>query len=247
GFLFFDQGMSTARRALLATYKANRPAMPEALRQQLPILQELSQQMGYALRIQEGTEADDLIASTLAHRASPECECFVASADKDLAQCVAEGIILLRPSSQPQSPWSYFDAEAIRRHWGIAPAQMPDYLALVGDASDNIPGVPGVGPKTAQRWLQAFASIEGIYQNLEKLIPSRFGHILPQQRELLALNRQLICLDRRLPVPDECPPLEPRVDALIALLDRLGLQTLVAQARRRYGSEAQQGQLSLAL
>ncbi|MDR2377526.1 MAG: hypothetical protein LBD54_02110, partial [Puniceicoccales bacterium] len=192
------------------------------------------------------TEADDLIASTLERRASPNCECFVASADKDLAQCVAEGIVLLRPSAQPQAPWSSFDAEAIRRHWGIRPAQMVDYLALVGDASDNIPGVSGVGPKTAQRWLQAFDSIEGIYRNLEKLRPRRFGQMLPQQRELLARNRQLVRLDHRLPVPDECPPLEPQVDALIALLEQLGLQALAAQARRRYGSGAQPGQLSLA-
>jgi len=236
GIVFFDQGAS-ARRALLESYKAQRPAMPEALQEQLPALRELSEQMGYALQAQEGREADDLIASTLARCAPAACECFIASADKDLAQCVREGVVLLRPSAQSRNPWTQLDIAEVERHWGVRPEQLVDYLALVGDAADNIPGVPGVGPKTARRWLQTFGSLEGIFQNPGKLLPARFAALLPRQRELLERNRQLIRLDAGLPVPGEIPPLAPRAEALIASLDRLGLPVLAARAQERYGRD----------
>jgi DNA polymerase-1 len=242
--IFFDQGRSVQRRALLETYKANRPTMPEALCQQLSPAKELARYMGYALHAQEGIEADDLIAST-AQCCSSSQEIFIASADKDLAQCIAKNVSLLRPSSLSQVSWEIFDAQRVKQHWGIEPAQMVDYLALVGDVSDNIPGIPGIGPKTAQKWLQSFATIEGIYSHLGQISPIRFAKLLPLYRGQLEMNRKLIQLDRTLPVSTPLNPLRPQGEPLVTLLQKLGLTALAVKARSRYGKTT--GQLSFNL
>lgn len=245
--VFFDQGISTQRRAILESYKANRPPMPEALQQQLSSLKKLSQYMGYHIHFQEGMEADDLIASAAQHYTSSGHSIFIASADKDLAQCVSDHVTLLRPSHQPSAPWKAFDPAAVQQHWGIHPEQMIDYLALIGDTSDNIPGIPGVGPKTAQQWLQSFGDIKGIYQHLDRITPTRFVTSLPSHREQLETNQQLIRLERSLFMTFEAFPIQPQDDKMISYLEQLGLDTLAAQARRRYGHEESTKQLSFDL
>jgi DNA polymerase-1 len=245
--VFFDQGISTQRRAILASYKANRPPMPEAMQQQLSSLKQLSQYMGYHIHSQEGVEADDLIASAAQYYTSSGHSIFIASADKDLVQCVSGQVTLLRPSHQPSAPWKAFDPAAVQQHWGIYPEQMIDYLALIGDASDNIPGISGVGPKTAQQWLQSFGNIEGIYRHLERIIPTRFTASLPFQREQLEMNRRLIRLERTLPMTFEAIPVQPQEDKMISYLEQLRLPTLATQARRRYDHEESIRQLSFDL
>jgi DNA polymerase-1 len=245
--VFFDQGISTQRRAILESYKANRPPMPEALQQQLSSLKKLSQYMGYHIHFQEGIEADDLIASAAQHYTCSGHSIFIASADKDLAQCVNDHVTLLRPSHQPSAPWKAFDPTAVQQHWGIYPKQIIDYLALIGDTSDNIPGIPGVGPKTAQQWLQSFGNIEGIYQHLDHITPTRFVASLPLYREQLETNRQLIRLEQTLPMTFEAIPIQPQEDKILSSLEQWGLNTLAAQARRRYRHEKPMGQLSFDL
>ncbi|MDR0445108.1 MAG: hypothetical protein LBG98_02385 [Puniceicoccales bacterium] len=241
--VFFDQGISVQRRVLLETYKANRPPMPEALCQQLSPAKELARYMGYALYSQEGIEADDLMASTAQYYSSSR-NIFIASADKDLAQCVGKNVSLLRPSQLPQASWKIFDTQQVKQHWGIEPAQMVDYLALVGDISDNVPGIPGIGPKTAQKWLQSFTTIEGIYSHLGQISPIRFAKSLPLYRGQLEMNRKLIQLDRTLSVPSLSFPM-PQGEQLATLLQELGLTALATKARSRY--EKNTGQLSFNL
>ncbi|MDR2738207.1 MAG: hypothetical protein LBB18_04710, partial [Puniceicoccales bacterium] len=130
--------------------------------------------------------------------------------------------------------WKIFDAQEVKQYWGVEPAQMVDYLSLVGDVSDNIPGIPGIGPKTAQKWLQSFATIEGIYSHLAQISPTRFSQLLPLHQERLEMNRKLIQLDRTLSVPTKINPITPHGEQVMALLKALGLTTLAVKSHSRY-------------
>ncbi len=196
----FDSGRSH-REELYPAYKATRKKMPEELRDSLPRIRDIAQAMGLALVEVEGWEADDVIG-TLAKRAEAEgLDSVIVSGDKDFYQLVGARVKLLRPGRRRQG-------EGVASHWvgeedvteklGVGPRQVVDYLALVGDASDNVPGAPGIGPKTAVRLLKAFDSVgdvlDGAAEGAGEVSPQRVRESLASRRSDVLLSRELVTI-----------------------------------------------------
>lgn len=197
----FDGGIPPARRELLPEYKAQRPPMPEHMRAQLPLIEEYLANMGLAAVRRDLLEADDILASLAARAETAGMDVLVVTADKDLMQIVTEQVALLTPGKPDQRA----DPAAVRVRAGVDPAQIVDWLALVGDNADNIPGVPGVGPKTATRWLSQFGSLAGILEHLPELKPEKSRQALAQNPDLVRRNVELVRLQADLP---DLPQLE---------------------------------------
>jgi DNA polymerase I len=235
GLVFFDLGGAQDRLALHPEYKAQREEMPEALERQLPPLKALTRAMGYVGVEQDGVESDDLLAAQAVALARAGHHVRVVSSDKDFAQIVDERVHLLLPppTANPRLGWRTLDGAGVREKYGVPPAAIADYLALVGDSSDNIPGLAGVGPKTAARWLEAHGTLEGVIAHAAGLKPERFAAVVAAEADRLRLNRRLTTLNLDLPVrpPERVPP-DP--GALWALLAEMEMKSTLEEARRRY-------------
>jgi len=201
--VFFDLGGSDSRLQLHPAYKANRPDMPQALVDQLPYLKTLSQALGYQVVEQAGIEADDLLASMAKRESQRGYQVYMVSADKDFAQLLNPSIhqLLPPPTAQPQLGWSTFKMEHVVEKFGVQPEQIVDYLSLIGDSSDHIDGLPGVGPKTAAAWLKQWGCLAQILDNHSAIEPVRFRCVLEQSQALLERNQKLIQLHTDLNVP----------------------------------------------
>lgn len=233
--VFFDLGGSQDRLALHPEYKAQREEMPEALARQIPGLKVLTRAMGFAGIEQDGVESDDLLASEAVALARDGHDVLIVSSDKDFAQIVDERIRILLPppSANPKLGWRLLDAAGVRERFGVPPAQIADYLALVGDTSDNIRGLDGVGPKTAARWLERFGSLEGVLAHAAEVEPVRFQTAVAGAAERLRRNRQLTTLNLALPsVVAGAPPAD--AEALFAFLEEMEMRTALAEARQRH-------------
>ncbi|TVR48630.1 MAG: 5'-3' exonuclease [Puniceicoccaceae bacterium] len=240
--VFFDLGGAAAREALLPSYKAQRAETPEALERQIPLIKELTAAMGYGVVEESGVESDDLLAACAVRLAKAGHTVRIVSADKDFAQVVDERIQLLLPppTANPRLGWRSLDRTGVEEKFGVPPDQIVDYLALVGDTSDNIPGLPGVGPKTAAKWLRAHGSLRALLEDPDAVKPPRFAPLLSEHRENLLLNVRLITLDLGVGTPPvETPPPDP--GQVFRILGELEMKTHLEEARRRYA----QGTLGL--
>lgn len=233
--VFFDLGGSQDRLLLHPEYKAHRAEMPEALEKQLPYIKAMTRAMGLAGIEQDGVESDDLLASEAVTLAAAGHEILIVSSDKDFAQIVTDRvqIMLPPPTANPKLGWRRLDPAGVREKFGVPPAGIADYLALVGDTSDNIPGVSGVGPKTAAKWLAEHGSLEGVLAHAGELNPERFRAVVAADAERLRRNRTITTLNLKLaPVPTERPPAQPA--ELFRLLEEMEMRTALADARKRY-------------
>ncbi len=194
--VFFDKDGSHRHLSLHSGYKATRSETPPDLKKQFPELKKISALLGFRVIEQSGIEADELIASAAEKFSAGGDEVWIASADKDFAQCVTARVRLLVPPApndkENKGGWVKLDAGGVREKFGVPPAQIVDYLALIGDTVDNIPGIPGVGPKTAAAWLAKHGDIDGILKNAGALEPVRFREVVPGAKALLDLNRELV-------------------------------------------------------
>lgn len=232
--VFFDLGGAQDRLALHPGYKAQRAEMPEALQKQLAPLKALTRAMGLVGIEQDGVESDDLLASQAVALARAGHEALIASSDKDFAQIVEDGrVAMLLPPLTATSGWRRLDAAGVREKYGVPPAQIADYLALVGDTSDNIPGVAGVGPKTAAKWLAEHGSLEGVIAHAGEIKPERFRETVAADAERLRLNLRLVTLNLSLPTIVAEPP-APQLGELFRLLAELEMKSTLAEAQRRY-------------
>lgn len=209
--------------------------MPEALQKQIEPLKALTRAMGGAGIEADGVESDDLLAAQAAALARAGHDVLIVSSDKDFAQMVDERvkILLPPPSANPKLGWRVLDAAGVREKFGVPPTQIADYLALVGDTADNIPGVAGVGPKTAAKWLAAHGSLDGVLAAAVALEPERFRTPVAEAAERLRLNRRLVTLNLSLPVVEAVPP-APQPAELFRLLEEMEMRGTLAEARRRY-------------
>ena len=233
--VFFDLGGAQDRLELLPEYKAQRAEMPEALRQQIEPLKALTRAMGFIGHEQHGVESDDLLAAQAVALAAEGHEVLVVSADKDFAQIVGERIRILTPPPPGNAKlgWRAMDAAGVREKFGVSPAQIADLLALVGDTVDNIPGIEGVGPKTAARWLEAHGSLEGVLAHAAELKPERFREVVVARAADLRRNLKLTTLNLALPRP-VTEPGQLAMGELRRLLEEYEMRAAAEDARRRY-------------
>ena len=220
----FDAPGRTFRDELFEQYKAHRPPMPDALRAQVQPLLDVVTAMGLPLLRVPGVEADDVIG-TLAKRAVADgLVVSISTGDKDMAQLVGPGIELVNTMSGTR-----LDSAGVKAKFDVLPEQMVDYLALVGDASDNIPGVSGVGPKTAARWLAQYGSLDAIVEQAAQ-IPGKVGENLRAELEKLELSRRLATIATDVPIdagPQQLRAAPPDLAALRALYTRLEFRLLL--------------------
>ena len=188
----FDAKGKTFREEAYPEYKANRPPMPDDLASQIEPLVEAVAALGWPVLSVAGVEADDVIATLAEAARARGWRCVISTGDKDLAQLVDASVTLVNTMTNET-----LDVEGVKQKFGVAPDRIVDYLALVGDAVDNVPGVAKVGPKTAAKWLAQYGSLEGVMahageiggvvgDNLRKVLDW-----LPQGRELLSVKRDV--------------------------------------------------------
>ena len=184
----FDAKGKTFRDDLYAEYKANRPPMPDELRTQVELIHQIVKAMGFPLLVESGVEADDVIGTLAVQAQAAGLHTLVFTGDKDMAQLVNPHVSLIDTMKD-----TFLDEAGVEEKFGVAPGQIIDYLALMGDTSDNVPGVPKVGPKTAVKWLQAYQSLQGVIDNADK-IKGKVGDNLRAALDQLALSQQLVTI-----------------------------------------------------
>ncbi|MFH1144453.1 MAG: DNA polymerase I [Candidatus Eisenbacteria bacterium] len=191
----------TFRHEKFPAYKATRPEMPGELALQVPYLSRLIDTLGICSLAQEGVEADDLIASLVRKACEVGWDSVVVSADKDFGQLIGPGVRQYVPARGAE-PSRWVDEGEVRARYGIAPAQFVDYLALVGDSIDNVPGVSGIGPKTAAQLLQEHGSLDAILAHAPLFEPASLRRRLEEGREAALMSRELVRLRADLPVAE---------------------------------------------
>jgi DNA polymerase-1 len=192
----WDGGLSAERMAALPEYKAQRPEMPDDLRPQFDGIDGYLKAAGVASYRGEGVEADDYIACLARHAAGAGMAVVIASADKDFMQLVSPRVGLLNPNDKSEAVWT---DEQVRAKTGVEPSQIVDWLALMGDAVDNIPGVPGVGPKTAADLLNRFGSVAELLGRLEEVKSEKLRESLRASAAAVRRNLRLVKLQDDLP------------------------------------------------
>jgi DNA polymerase-1 len=215
--------------ALLPGYKAQRPAMPDALADQIEEIGEYLQGAGIPSLCREGVEADDLIASLARAAERESMRVVIASSDKDFFQLVSPSIGLLNPADKTDQVWA---AVQVREKTGVDPAQIVDWLSLIGDAVDNIPGVAGVGPKTAAELLNRFGSVAKVYERLDEIASDRLRAALAHAAADVRRNQEMIRLRDSLPDAvsvDGLAPTAVNEDRLLALFRRWGFKGMAAE------------------
>jgi 5'-3' exonuclease len=189
--VIWDGGLSSERLAVLPEYKAQRPEMPAELRPQLNEIVRYLAAVSVASVCQPGIEADDYIACLARRAAAAGWNVVIASSDKDFMQLVTPQIGLLNPNDKSGTVWT---REQVLAKAGVEPGQVADWLALMGDAVDNIPGVPGVGPKTAAGLLRQFGSVTALLERLDEVRSVRLRAALAEATAVLHRNLMLVRL-----------------------------------------------------
>ena len=231
----FDAPGKTFRDAMFEKYKSNRPPMPDELRAQVEPLLTAVQAMGLPLLRIEGVEADDVIGTLCRRAAARGMQVLVSTSDKDMAQLVGDGVTLVNTMSG-----TVLDREGVKNKYDVWPEQIIDWIALVGDTSDNIPGVPRVGAKTAAKWLNEYGTADEIIANADA-IGGKVGESLRENLDQLRLSRELATIrgDVALPFqPNSMEQLEHssmRVPGSIVMVAPLRTVTLpVTSSRPRH-------------
>jgi DNA polymerase-1 len=229
--VFFDKEIPAFRKEAYQAYKATRKAPPDDFLTQLPFIEEFyAGVLEVPVVAQPGFEADDWIASVV-HQAKSEAEqILILSADLDLLQLVSENVVVLA-SQRGTSQFTRYTPLEVEKKFGVKPFQIPDLKALVGDASDNILGIPGIGEKTAAELLQQWGSIENLFEHLEEL-PNKFKEKLKQFKEQLFLNKALITLKKDAPIPfqaDACAVKPFHPDKLRHFFERFEFKKLASR------------------
>lgn len=229
----FDTKHPTFRHERFPAYKATREKMPDDMVEQLPYLKRIVE--AYRIPVIElpGWEADDVIG-TLAKRGEAEgLSCVLVTPDKDYMQLVSERVTLFRPGKGSDT-FEVVDLEGVREKFGVAPAQVVDVLGLMGDQSDNIPGVKGVGEKTAIPLIQQYGSIDGLYEQLDTLGKPALRQKLEENRDMAMLSRELVTIDVHAPVhidPHELRAAPRDVATLRALFAELEIKRFLDKLR----------------
>jgi len=222
----FDAPGKTFRDAMFEKYKANRPPMPDELRSQVQPLLAAVEASGLPLLRIEGVEADDVIGTLCRRAVEQNMRVLISTGDKDVAQLVTGGVTVVNTMSG-----SVLDRDGVKKKFDVYPEQIVDYLALVGDTSDNIPGVPKVGAKTAARWLNQYGSVDEIIRRADE-IPGKVGESLREHIENLKRSRELATIKMDVELrdgPDELQRRTPDTERLREIYREYELTSLLKQ------------------
>ncbi len=231
----FDSRGPTVRHEKFAEYKIHRPQMEDDLAVQIPVIESLVRAFGVPLFAKPSYEADDLIATLVRLSTEERLPVLIVSGDKDLMQLVDDRVKLLKPSREPGRSLELVDAAGVERHLGVPPHKVADYLALVGDAVDNVPGVPGIGKVTAKKLLEEFGSLNALLEKVEQIANTRARDALLNHLDQAKLSRELVELED-VPLDVEakawlaaCRKSEPDRSQLRELLKELEFQSLLKE------------------
>lgn len=229
----FDGGVPEERLTALASYKAQRPPMPDRLRDQLEAINEFLRRSRIAGIRLEDQEADDVLATLTERGRNAGMEVFIASSDKDLFQLVGEQVSVVPPS---KAGARMGPAEVLEKT-GVPPEKIPDWLALTGDSVDNIPGVPGVGPKTAAKLLKEYGSLTAVRKNIANVSSVKLREALESNWAVVERNLQVVTLRKDMDVQTDWDALlvrSPDAEALIAYYDELEFRGLADSMRKTH-------------
>jgi len=237
GAVVWDMGVPARRTELQPEYKAQREAMPDDLSLQIPIIQRIVPLTGFASLGVPNTEADDLIASYATAARARGIEVIIATNDKDLYQLVDDGCRVYSTNKTdlpaPDVTYALLGEEKVKEKWGVSAKQIGEVLALIGDSVDNIPGVEGVGPKTAANLLNEFGNIDTLLSNLSTVKNEKLRARLESAVERIHQNREMVRLDLDLALPAALDDLTitPRLAELAAELEACEFKGLLAEVR----------------
>jgi DNA polymerase-1 len=254
GAVVWDEGLPARRTDLQPAYKTNRAEMPVEMRPQLGIIRELAPLLGFPSVSLPNTEADDLIASYACAAVEKKIEVVLATNDKDLFQLVADGVKVYTTNKadlvSPKDAYALLDSDCVQKKWGVPPERVGDVIALIGDTVDNIPGVTGLGPKSAAHLLNTHGSLDALLADLNAVGNARIREKLVAAREQILQNREMVKLDMDLPLPAAVEELRiaPRYDALVAMIEKCEFKSLLQEIRAEAAAvgakgESRQGEL----
>ncbi|MCK6065275.1 MULTISPECIES: DNA polymerase I [Microbacterium] len=236
----FDMARHSFRTDQYPEYKANRSETPSEFKGQIPILQDCLAAMSIPVLQKEGIEADDILATLATQGAEQGFHVLVCSGDRDTIQLVTDDVTLLYPNVQGVSQLKRYDPETVVAKYGLPPEQYPDIAALVGETSDNLPGVPKVGEKTAVKWLTQYGSLDALLENADK-VTGVVGNNLREHLEDVRRNRRLNRLLRDVELPVTPADLEVRpidAQAVRDIFARLEFRTLLPRVFEVAGADA---------
>ena len=235
--VLWDEGLPEKRTLLQPEYKQHREEMPELMRPQLNHIRNLVPLLGVQSLGLPNTEADDLIAAYACEGVRQGSEVVLATNDKDLFQLVADGVKIYTTNKaellSPKDGFALLGAVQVRAKWGVEPEQIGDVLCLVGDSADNIPGVPGMGPKRAVALINEFGSIDVLMDNIAAIKTESIREKIAGAVDQIRSNQQMVKLDTHLPlpVPLEQLTIQPRYDALLSELEQWEFKSLSQEIR----------------
>ena len=222
-----DRPEPTFRHEAYQEYKAHRDEMPDNLSLQIPYIKEVIKAFKISMLEKPGYEADDIMGTLAKQAEKDDVDVVIVSGDKDMCQSVTSKVVLLDTMKNKIT-----DTAGVKKKFGVGPEKVIDVLGLMGDSSDNVPGVPGIGPKTAESLINEFGSIDGIYENLEKISKKKIKQSLKENKGQAYLSKKLVTLDTEVPLDKTWKDLElspPDNDALRELFKKFEFTRLIKE------------------
>ncbi len=237
----FDKGGSADRVEMFEAYKANRDETPEAIKVAVPYIQEILKAMHIPIMVKEGYEADDVIGTLSVQAEKQGYQTFMVTPDKDFAQLVTENVFMYRPKSFGGG-YETWGIEEVKKKFEVErPEQVIDFLGMMGDSSDNIPGLPGVGEKTAKKFIQAYGSIEGLFENVHEL-KGKMKEKVEANQELGLLSKKLATIMLDVPVEFDEKDFEmcdPDIDKVKEIFQELEFRRLTENFLKTFTKETE--------
>ncbi|WOI15709.1 DNA polymerase I [Sulfitobacter sp. LC.270.F.C4] len=234
--VIFDKGSHTFRNDMYDQYKANREAMPEDLRPQIPLTRTATEAFNIACKELEGYEADDIIATLAVHARAAGGRCTIISSDKDLMQLVGDGVEMLDAMKNKT-----IDRDGVFEKFGVYPDRVVDVQALAGNSVDNVPGAPGIGIKTAALLINEYGDLDALLERASEIKQPKRRQTLIDHAEQIRLSRSLVLLDENTPIDftiDDLEVRDPDADRLLGFLSEMEFRTLSKRVAEVLGREA---------
>ncbi|WP_424831922.1 DNA polymerase I [Ruegeria sp.] len=234
--VIFDKGSHTFRNDLYDLYKANREAMPEDLRPQMPLTREATKAFNIACKELEGYEADDIIATLAVQARDAGGRVTIVSSDKDLMQLVGDGVEMLDAMKNKR-----IDRDGVIEKFGVGPERVVDVQALAGDSVDNVPGAPGIGVKTAALLINEYGDLETLLDRADEIKQPKRRQTLIEKRDQIELSKKLVQLDENTPLDftlDDLEVKDPEPETLLGFLAEMEFRTLTKRIADKLGAEA---------